>query len=77
MLNQNAELFCHHKELGARLFTEFLVLFELTMGLLPYFTFMHFEKKVIPKALNNSAHGLEIRKITEQVFRKELRGHHS
>ena len=38
---------------------------------------MHFEKKVIPKALNNSAHGLEMRKITEQVFRKELRGHHS
>ena len=40
-------------------------------------SFMHFEKQTIPKAPDNSAHGLGIRKITGQVFRKELRGHHS
>ena len=40
-------------------------------------SFMYFEKQTIPKAPDNSAHGLGIRKITGQVFRKELRGHHS
>ena len=38
---------------------------------------MRFEKQTIPEAPNNSAHGLGIRKITGQVFRKELRGHYS
>ena len=36
-------------------------------------SFMHFEKQTIPKAPNNSAHGLGIRKIRGQ----ELRAHHS